>query len=86
MAGAWGSQARDEGRRYDNFSFGWAISTGVVFLLPEPARSGLRAGPRRFLPRDGRDGRYYSVRPWHVGAVIAVVELATVGALIANSG
>jgi hypothetical protein len=33
MAGAWGSQARDEGRRYEHFSFGWTIGAGVLILF-----------------------------------------------------
>jgi len=86
MAGAWGSQARDEGARYDDFSFGWAISTGVVFVFLSLAGVVCALVLARLLRREGRDGKPRRIRPWHIGAAIAVVELATVGALIAKSG
>lgn len=85
MAGAWGSQARDEGGRYAHFSFGWAFSTGIAFLAL--ALIGALAGVAlsRFLSKTRSDSRRHLVRPWQVGTGLAVLELATVGLLIAVS-
>ena len=83
MAGAWGSQARDEGRRYEHFSFGWAISAGAIILVVGLVGAACGLMIARFLLRRSANGARRSIRPWHVGAVIAVVELVSVGTLAA---
>jgi hypothetical protein len=83
MAGAWGSQARDEGRRYEHFSFGWAIGAGVLILFLALVGVMIGVALARLLRRRDARGICSRIEPWQLGTTIAAVELISVGVLAA---
>lgn len=79
-AGAvWGTQARDEGRRYTSFSFGWAFGVGSMVFVAGIAGAGLACLVARPILRERWDGKPRKLKPWHIGAAITIVELTAVG-------
>ena len=83
MAGAWGSQARDEGRRYEHFSFGWAIGAGVLILFLALVGVMIGVALARLLRRRNARGIRSRIDPWQLGVAVGAVELVSVGVLAA---